>query len=379
MITSLDLKDFKCFNAFEKPVSFSKINLLTGSNGRGKSTIFQSILLLAQSFRSGKNMDFLRLNGRNVQLGTFADILRRNAESDRFGISITSDDTDEFEANFSFHNSEQNPRIACLASLGIKYADGTVKELVSSVGGDGDKSQNGAPVASATSAIKVINQLRNVYFISADRQGPRNYVSRTDENTDNVGVHGEYVINTIKSKEGEILKEVVKAISDIMGGASISVKDIDTEYIKILLDSVDQNEGFKPVNVGFGYSYILPIVVLPLIVDEGSKLFIENPEAHLHPGAQSRMMNFLMSIAQKRNLQLFIETHSDHIINSLRIAVKKNSFGLEHSQTQIIHIDREEGSCLPIPYSIKIDKDGNLSDYPKGFMEEWGNQMIELV
>lgn len=381
MITSLDLKEFKCFESFANPISFSKINLLTGSNGRGKSSVFQSMLLLAQSFRSGRNIECLRLNGRNVQLGTYDDILRRGSANRQFEILITSDDEDEFEANFSFVPNTNNFRNAEIASLKIKYKDGTTKELVSSVGGanDEDKSQDGATATNATSAIKVINQLRNVYFISADRQGPKNYVTKVDDGADKVGIHGEYVINTLKSKENEILGEVVSAISSIMGGASVSVKDIDTEYIKILLDSVDQNEGFKPVNVGFGYSYILPIVVLPLIVDEGSKLFIENPEAHLHPGSQSRMMDYLISIAQKKNLQLFIETHSDHVINSLRIAVKNKFMGLEQSQAQIIHIDREENNMSPTPHSIKIDIDGNLSDYPHGFMEEWGNQMIELV
>lgn len=378
MITSLNLSDFKCFETFEKPITFGRINLLTGSNGRGKSSVLQSILLLAQSFRSGKNINFLRLNGRNVQLGTFHDILRRNADKERFCINITSDDTDEFEANFAFECNNQNPRIANLVSLGVKYADGTVKEMVNSVGGDGDKSQEGALVASATSAIKVINQLRTVYFISADRQGPKNYVSRTDENIENVGIHGEYVINTLKNKEKEILEKVIKAISEIMGGASISVKDIDTEYIKILLDSVDQNEGFKPVNVGFGYSYILPIVVLPLIVDEGSKLFIENPEAHLHPGAQSRMMDYLISIAKEKDLQLFIETHSDHLVNALRIATKKNLHRINHHDSTIIHVTRGTDGMASFA-QIKMDKDGNLSDYPQDFMDEWTKQMLDLV
>lgn len=378
MITSLNLIDFKCFEAFEKPINFGRINLLTGSNGRGKSSVLQAILLLAQSFRSGKNIDFLKLNGRNVQLGTFLDILRRNADKERFCINITSDDTDEFEADFSFECNSKNPRIANLVSLSVKYADGTIKEMVNSVGGDGDKSQDSALVASATSAIKVINQLRNVYFISADRQGPKNYVSRTDDNTENVGIHGEYVINTLKNKEKEILEKVVKTISEIMGGASISVKDIDTEYIKILLDSVDQNEGFKPVNVGFGYSYILPIVVLPLIVDEGSKLFIENPEAHLHPGAQSRMMDYLISIAKEKNLQLFIETHSDHLVNALRIATKKNLHGVNHHDSTIIHVTRGTEGMASFA-QIKMDRDGNLSDYPLDFMDEWTKQMLDLV
>lgn len=378
MISSLDLKDFKCFESFENPICFSQINLLTGSNGRGKSSIFQSMLLLGQSFRSGKTIDCLKLNGRNVKLGTYYDVLRKGSKTGRFSILLSSDDADENKAYFTFKPNEHNHRIAYLDSLKISYANGSEKELVSSVGGDNSNSHEEAFVTTSTSAIKVINQLLNVYYISADRQGPVNYVNFDDNNDGSVGIRGEYVIHTLKKKEKEILHKTVGVISFIMGGASMSVKDIDTEYIKVLIDSSDNNEGYKPVNVGFGYSYILPVIVLPLVVSEGSKVFIENPEAHLHPGAQSRLMDFLISIAKEKNLQLFIETHSDHLVNALRIATKKKLHGIDYHDSAIIHVNRDElGKALCC--QIKMDQEGNLSDYPQDFMDEWTKQMLDLV
>ena len=380
MINSLDLKDFKCFESFEKPVLFRQINLLTGSNGRGKSSIFQSLLLLGQSFVSGKNIDCLRLNGCNVKLGTYYDILRKGSESERFSIVLSSDDADENKASFIFKPNEHNPRIACLDSLKIQYANGSERELViSSVGGDNSDSQEETFVTTSSSDVKVINQLRNIYYISADRQGPVNYVNLEDNyKNDSVGIHGEYVIHTLKNKEKEILRKTIDVISHIMGGASISVRDIDTEYIKVLLDSFDDNDGFKPVNVGFGYSYILPVVVMPLVVDDGAKIFIENPEAHLHPGAQSRLMDYLISISKEKNLQLFIETHSDHLVNALRIAIKKKMHGINHYDSTIIHLNRNESGKASFA-QIKMDKDGNLSDYPLDFLDEWTKQMLDLV
>lgn len=375
MITSLELKNFKCFGSLERPMNFSQINLLTGSNGKGKSTIFQSLLLLAQSYSNGRNIEYLRLNGSNVKLGNYFDVLTRNSKEEKFSITYSTDDNDENFVSFEFKPNHDDLRIGQLSSLKIKYDDKEV-EIVGEVGAD-DSNLSNTLVSSSNSAIKAINQLRNIYFISADRQGPRNYVDLVDECNSSIGIHGEYVINILQ-KKSDILNDVIRNISYIMGGAMISIKEIEREYIKLLIDSKDDSDGYKPMNVGFGYSYILPIVVLPLIVDEKSKLFIENPEAHLHPGAQSRLANYLIQIAKQRNLQLFIETHSDHIVNALRIATKDNKNDLSNNDSTILHITRNNDgtSCF---YQINLDKSGNLSQYPQEFMDEWTNQLIYLL
>lgn len=225
-----------------------------------------------------------------------------------------------------------------------------------------------------------MNQLRNLYYISANRVGPTNYVTRNDEVTSGqIGIHGEYVINTLKDSDGDLIQRVAEEISIIMGGASVKVDEIDTEYLKLLLDSWDDNDGFKPVNVGFGYSYILPLVILPLVVESGSKIVLENPEAHLHPGAQSRLMTYLIRVAKEKNLQLFIETHSDHIVNALRIGIKDSLYAIDHNDATIIHIGRGENNGTSVFWQINIDREGNLSDYPAEFMDEWTNQMLNLV
>lgn len=378
MITSLSLKNFKCFKVIQN-FDFKQVNVLTGCNGRGKTSVLQSILLLAQSFRSGKNLDYIKINGRFIRLGTYEDLLSKNADSNKISIGIKSDDSDENDVLFSCKPLEKNTRLADIDSMLVTYKSGESKEFVSKVGGvDDDFYSNDKLITSkgATSAIAVVNQLRNIYYISANRIGPTNYVTQNDDLSESpIGTRGEYVINTLNLRE-DLLNDIANSISSIMGGASVHVSEIDTEYLKLLLDSQDEQEGFKPVNVGFGYSFILPIVVLPLVVDPGSKIFIENPEAHLHPGAQSRLMGYLLDIAKTKNLQLFIETHSDHVVNALRIAVKTS---LNHKDAAIIHIGRHNTTSEPEVWQIKIDKNGNLSDYPDEFMDEWSMQMSQLI
>ena len=78
-------------------------------------------------------------------------------------------------------------------------------------------------------------------------------------------------------------------------------------------------------------------------------------------------------------LQLLIETHSDHIINQLRIAVKEKKIE-NNKDASIIHFTRNQKEKeSPACYEIKIDSRGNLSQYPSDFLDEWGLQMSKLI
>ncbi|MGH3693299.1 MAG: AAA family ATPase [Pseudonocardiaceae bacterium] len=73
-------------------------------------------------------------------------------------------------------------------------------------------------------------------------------------------------------------------------------------------------------NIGFGFSYALPVIIAGLLAPGGGLLLVENPEAHLHPAGQSRLGRFLARIAGS-GVQVVLETHSDHILNGVRLAV----------------------------------------------------------
>lgn len=377
MITSILLENFKCFRKTDE-IPFRQITLLTGSNGRGKSSLFQALLLLAQSASAGKNIEHLKFNGHFVALGTFEDVLRRQAEDEVFSIALTSDDVYENRVKFVCEQDSVTSRKAQFRHFYVLNRQGESDDLMEQVGDSSESSYEGR-VMQASSSVTLLGQLSNVLYVSADRQGPTSYVEQIDnEDVDPVGIHGEYAINTLCDKQA-VLEAVKKDLSYVMGGASLSASELNADYIKLLIDSKDGQDGFKPINVGFGYSYILPIIVAPHIAESNSKIFIENPEAHLHPGAQSRLMEVLIRLAKQKNLQLFIETHSDHIINALRIAVKFHKDTLEKEEASIIHITRENEDVEPIVWPISINENGDLSNYPKDLQEEWGLQMIKLL
>lgn len=383
MFKSLNLKNFKCFCHLVEPIEFTDVNLLTGSNGRGKSSIFQSMLLLAQSYESGKDFKRIRLTGRFLELGSFVDIVHQGDTSKKVSISISTDDENDQNLEFicksgdsgtvidDIHVNEKSLVSVTSSKMGNAGADA---EVPLSLESREEKS------FSPTSTYESFSQLLNVFYVSADRLGPLNIVKQIEDFVgDQIGVHGEKIINALHERKNDFQRLVAAKMSYVLGGASVCLKNLDSEYIRFFLDSIDGSDGYKPINVGFGYSYILPLIVLPLVIPEGSKLFIENPEAHLHPGAQSRLSDFLIKTSRERKIQLFIETHSDHVINALRIAVKRKNYGIGADNARIIHIGRQKESNEPVVWQIRMDSNGHLSDYPPDFFEEWGNQMAQLV
>ena len=121
-----------------------------------------------------------------------------------------------------------------------------------------------------------------------------------------------------------------------------------------------------PTNVGFGYTYILPIVLSGLIANQGEILIIENPEAHLHPKAQSRLVEFL-SLVASTEVQLMIESHSEHILNALRIQIANPKASLLNDDVSVLyfHLDRANDQAVtPVP----IEPDGSIETWPENFL-----------
>ena len=85
-----------------------------------------------------------------------------------------------------------------------------------------------------------------------------------------------------------------------------------------------QIEGIKKpldlTTVGVGVSQVLPILVMALLADQGTLLIFEQPEIHLHPRVQSLLGDFFLSMSQLGK-QCLVETHSEHLVNRLRLRV----------------------------------------------------------
>lgn len=133
---------------------------------------------------------------------------------------------------------------------------------------------------------------------------------------------------------------------------------------------------YRPTNVGFGLTYSLPVFVAVLSATPGSLIMIENPEAHLHPRGQAAMGRFL-ALAAANGLQVLIETHSDHVLNGIRIAVKDQI--VNPREVALHFFDRSvTAPCCTVATPI-IDGDGRLDQWPDGFFDEWEKGLAKLL
>lgn len=364
MITQFSLKNFKCFKN-EQEFDFSSINLFTGYNGRGKSSVIQALLLLSQSMKRDPEMRTLCINGDFVALDLFEDIL--NDQQSKVSFSVKTDNLKLDMLQLDYECNKNNERIGKLSDILVDE-----KTLLSTTQGiknddliSETKRFNRIPVE----GIELI--FNNFYFISADRLGPTRYEEKTELQTINpIGTNGQFKLNFLKNNPS-LMDEICKNIRYIMDCEdSLSITGTGNEYSVLSLTFDNPKKKIKAFNTGFGYTYILAILLLINSVSEGC-IFIENPEAHLHPLAQSRLMELVCEkLSDSKKLQIFIETHSEHIINAVRLQVVKKENNIDTDNVKIYFFDRD--------FTIKkltINQRGQIPNWPVGFFDQ---QTVDL-
>ena len=129
-----------------------------------------------------------------------------------------------------------------------------------------------------------------------------------------------------------------------------------------------------PTMTGFGISYILSIVTAGLWCSSlnNVSLLIENPEAHLHPAAQSRMGRFLEYLADA-GIQVIVETHSEHIIDGARV----QAAWMKQTDDIRIYFFSKEKENIHVE-TIDVDENGELSEWPKGFFDQKSQDLRDL-
>lgn len=130
------------------------------------------------------------------------------------------------------------------------------------------------------------------------------------------------------------------------------------------------------IDVGYGVSQVLPVLVELLRVDHQDNdnlrpLLLQQPEVHLHPSAQAALGSLLCNVAGPRR-QLVVETHSDHLIDRVRMEVRDRTTTLLPEHVSVLFFER--GTLDVRIHSLRIDDEGNILDAPNGyrqfFMEE---------
>ena len=126
------------------------------------------------------------------------------------------------------------------------------------------------------------------------------------------------------------------------------------------------------VDVGYGVSQVLPMITELLRSDAPPLILLQQPEVHLHPSAQAALGSLFCQVAAQGR-QLVIETHSDYILDRVRMDVRDGSVSLKPDDVSILFFERKAQNVYI--HSLGLDKEGNISgdvpsNYRSFFMEE---------
>lgn len=360
MHKELNIENFKCFSEKTK-IRLGKINVCLGENSVGKSSVIQSCILIRQIYEQAVKYRGTQIRDYHIQLNDIYGLQLGDAEH----IKSSRDKEDLFlsidEYEFKLKSVMQSP----------------MEVLVSN------------PYNLEEMLLKKGLFAENFYYVNAERIGPRNYQTINTKNSNNCGVFGEntihimnqFGINKIYDKrlfdieEGKTVNTISKQIEYwmdyIVPGIEINTNDLmDLRISQISLRQQIFDTGFlSPYNFGFGISYILPIIVSGLIASEGSVFIIENPEAHLHPRAQSHMGYFLTMVALA-GVQVMIETHSEHVINGIRIAALKNKIAPEDISINFFSVSAEDNDKKHHILNVPLNERMDIQEWPHGFMDQ---------
>ena len=381
MLTSLRLSNFKCFDSLSLPLA--PLTLLTGFNAAGKSTTLQSLLLLAQAFRFGGRSAELNLNGQLVRLGTPGEVMSSGKGDIIFAIG---DEATEIEWTFQATDRIKGISIH-LNSLKIKTLEGIetfkdIKELEMLL-------PNGAKEAPR----RLVKRLRETIFLSAIRIGISEVFPSPEEALPvhaDVGVQGEFapwwfqrfldedieVSRCHPTDQAKTLRRQFNAwAGQLFPGAQANAQLIEkTNLVRLELRIGDIGDWRRPSNIGYGLTYAFPVIVSGLLAKPKQILIIDSPEAHLHPLGQSQMGQFLAKIAAA-GVQVIMETHSDHVINGVRLSVKNKDILPEKVAIHFFN----HSDIIPRAISPLIDSQGNLSEWPKGFCDQSEKDYAQLA
>lgn len=385
MIQALELINFKSIKKNYFPLR--NLNILLGLNGQGKSSFIQSILLLRQSDKLIQGE--LKLNGGDnglTNIGSTKDALYQYSKDQGLAIGIQFSDKDFYQMQFGYEiDADVFKRKSTLQDITNDYITENITESIFS---------------------------NNFQYLNAQRIEPKSLNVTSSSNvidSNSIGKYGQYTAHFIELRGNEniyfenllhkdtitfdtvtgkpiinktLINQINLWLGEISPGVSVRTTKISSEYVLLEYDfkqpSLGNTNKFKPENVGFGISYALHVITALLIARPKGLIIIENPESHIHPRGQAELGKLIALVAQN-DVQVIIETHSDHILNGIRVAVKEQVIQKDKVIAFYFKkvVEKEEQYSKII--DIEIDKNGTLSKHPENLLEEWSNQMSKLL
>jgi len=409
MLTALSIGNFKSWEKLDE-LSLGKVTLLFGENSSGKTSLIQSLLLLKQTAESYDRAQPLNLGTREtyVDLGMYEDLIYghdlKKALSFGFNWLESSGQEVKLATSFSYRNNA-----LCVTELKIKYETmiasltrgqrGAYEFKLSGIRGQQaiklGKNKELAPIKFygfpklvtqqypelSDLSLKVEELAAKIYYLGPLRiQSSREY-TWSGSAPEGVGKTGVTAVQAILARafERRTMKKAQKEdIIDIeestqkwlrkLGLAdSFAIQSVgNSRQYKAVIKTPDDKYEANVLDVGVGVSQVLPIIILAHYAPEGSIILLEQPEIHLHPLAQANLAEMFFELAQERNIQFIIETHSEYLLTRLQRRVAERQTDEVTNEDIKLYICKRNKQ-VSIIEKLDFDEDGRIKNWPINF------------
>ena len=375
MLERILLENFKASR--HVPARLAPLTVLAGLNSSGKSTLLQALGVLRQSYDPNGSTIGLSLSGQLVQLGKYGDLLTEGTESDV--VSVTVVETGK-EYQWVFGGAIDAYQVP-FSKIPESAADFVTTPHFQFLRADRIVPQTLYPQAPQTARATGFLGPRGEYAIDFLYSAANQTVSkqRSFPRT-GLGVREE-LLNKVAPTD-RLLDQVVGWLQQLSPGSRLisdPVVGTDEVLLKYRYDGrvreVSTNF-YRPTNVGFGLTYSLPIIVACLAAPKGALILMENPEAHLHPQGQSALGELVARCAND-GVQIIVETHSDHLLNGVRLSVKRRIIDKVNVALHFFSRSVETGEAS-VETPALMDN-GRLSNWPSGFFDQWDKDVEALL
>ncbi|WP_318496409.1 AAA family ATPase [Photobacterium leiognathi] len=429
MLRKLSLKNYKSFKELDS-LELKKLTVVVGKNSCGKSSILQSLLLLKQTIESKQNValnlqgEYLtysslqeisfgkpQINHAKITYGLettdvfgaktmchfevgnkkFTDgyqpyvskLLLETHDGNKVNLnrkpSITKERnffTNAFkrassnsEVNYNYLGTEFNAFVPTELYYAISFGDFESNKI----GFSGSAFYDYALIHTLNSLKESIQKIK---YLSPIRATPSrdylNYVKSPDE-LDHDGTNAAHVLwakrNEIVLWKGQsyTLLEALSESLVCMGlGQQVSPAKLGEIIYRVQVSAPNTSSHVSLADVGFGYSQILPIILLGLLSNRKDTILLEQPEIHLHPSSAANLADLFLGLIEDGR-SFLIETHSPELINRLRLRVIENPSLSKDINIVFVESDGENGSSIK---QFQIDEDGMFPEWPDGFLDE---------
>lgn len=415
MLTKLRIKNFKAWGEqlWDPGIELAPITLFLGPNSAGKTSILQVPLLLKQTFDSPDRTLDLNLGGQSadlVDVGTAESVIHGDGASNELGFGFTALDTEGVQSTYSatYHTITGKLFLGRLdlESSGrrfsaIRQSKGAyLLEAPEDVTGSATKTfpppkktylperslaftadavallgPTGAEVQDL--ALRIRQMISDIAYLGPLREHPeRSYLWSGVEPGD-LGKRGEKAVHALLASDNTRKKQSATR----EGGAQWLVDRV-SDWLKrlgvadqLLLERQGRSRHYELIiirgsqranimDVGFGISQVLPMLVLAHFVKPGTTIVAEQPEIHLHPRAQGGLAELMVEVARERKVQFLVETHSEHLFRRLQTMIAEERFASD--DCRLYFVDRDEHGA-PQLTRLEVDPYGRVRNWPKHF------------